>query len=64
MPEPSFDGRRRYGVLAAGAVGGLILLLTPGPLALLLDAARPAPAGAATVRSPARTLRPTLEARG
>ncbi len=27
MPEPSFDGRRRYGVLAAGAVGGLTLLL-------------------------------------
>ena len=38
MPKPSFDGRRRYGVLAAGAVGGLVLLLAaatpafaPGP---------------------------------
>ena len=27
MPEPSFDRRRRYGVLAAGTVGGLTLLL-------------------------------------
>ena len=27
MSQPSFGGRRRHGVLAAGAVGGLILLL-------------------------------------
>jgi hypothetical protein len=70
VPEPSFDGRRRCGVLAAGAAGGLTLLLTAvipalaaGPFALLLGAAGHAVAGAVTVRSPARALRSTLEAR-
>ena len=34
MPEPSFDGRRSYGVLAAGAVAGLTILLAVATPAL------------------------------
>ena len=64
MPEPSFDGRRRYGVLAAGAVGGLTLLLAVVTPALAAGAGRrrARSPGPAPERPPAPRLSETLAA--